>query len=95
MLERLRGSKTRLLTRSPTASKTSHRMLWVLCQIYGLMMMSLDISTAFLRGWTFEEAKQHGIHRQQCIFEPPEDVWELFAECDGGWIFRGKVAEDG
>jgi hypothetical protein len=43
---------------------------------------SLDVSTAFLQGWTFSEMRDAGCQRQPCALVLPKDVWLFLLRCD-------------
>ena len=46
---------------------------------------SLDLSTAFLQGFTFSELESSGFKRQPCAFIPPKDpfdFWEMIKQLD-------------
>jgi hypothetical protein len=60
---------------------------------WGTPLVSLDVSTAFLQGDSFEELNASGHARQQCAFCPPAGVFQLLHEIDpeGGW---GPAAAD-
>ena len=71
-----------MYTYSPTATRTGHRMVVVEASLKGWEIWSLDVSTAFLKGWTFEEMNKSGFKRQPCALRLPTDVWELLAELE-------------
>ena len=68
---------------SPTAQRASHRIvLFFSCQL-NLPIASLDISTAFLQGFSFEEIRSTlGLEQPRLAFTPPDDVWNLLSEID-------------
>ena len=49
-----------------------------------MTLVSLDVSTVFLQGYTFEEINQSGdMSRQECAFAAPDDsLFQLLAELD-------------
>jgi len=57
-------------------------MVVVEASLKGWEIWSLDVSTAFLKGWTFEEMNKSGFKRQPCALRLPTDVWELLAELE-------------
>ena len=71
-----------MYTYSPTATRTGHRMVVIEASLKGWEIWSLDVSTAFLKGWTFEEMNKSGFKRQPCALRLPTDVWELLAELE-------------
>ncbi len=73
----------RMQTFSPTASRTGHRMVALQAALEKTPLASMDISTAFLKGMTFEELKEMGMERQPCAFEPPEGTLEILQELCG------------
>ena len=60
--------------------------------LYGWQLWSLDISTAFLQGWTFEEMNEAGFKRQPVAFRPPEGFWDVMKELAPGTF--AKVTGD-
>ena len=83
---------------SPTANRVSHRIVKHTAVQRRWPLASLDVSTAFLKGWTFAELEQKGMTRKPVAFVPCEQVWELLAEINpaefskvldnpGEWIF--------
>ena len=48
-------NKGSLSTYSPTATRTGHRMIAAAAALRRWTLASLDISTAFLQGWTYAE----------------------------------------
>ena len=85
-------NQQRMDTASPTASRLGHRMVMCKSAEWGLPIVALDISTAFLQGYSFEELNAAGHNRQPCAFLPPEGVFSLLHEMDpkGGWEKAAK-----
>jgi hypothetical protein len=77
-------SQANLFTSSPTASRLGHRLVCLLAAANHWSLVSLDISTAFLQGWSFAEMSEAGFSRQPCAFRPPPEVWQLLAKLDPG-----------
>ena len=73
-----------LQTRSPTASRTGHRVVHQVSATNKWTLASLDISTAFLQGFKFDDLPT-GISRQRCAFSPPNGVYQLLAKIDPIW----------
>jgi hypothetical protein len=71
-----------LQTTSPTASRLGHRLVCLYSAVAKLPLVSLDVSTAFLQGWSFSELRESGFQRQPIAFTPPADVWKMLAELD-------------
>ena len=65
---------------SPTASRLSHRLVYYTAVQNKWRIKSLDIGTAFLKGYTFDELESLGIKREPVAFQPCEQVWEILAE---------------
>ena len=80
-----------LHTASPTASRIGHRMVSLMCAIQGWEILSLDIATAFLQGWTFQEMGEAGFERQRCAFKPPAGVFEALAALSD--VFKAACAD--
>lgn len=71
-----------LHTYSPTATRLGHKLVCVQCAINGWELWSLDVSTAFLKGWTFDEMNKHGFNRQPCAFVVPKGLWEILSSLE-------------
>ena len=69
-------------TNSPTANRLSHRLICKVAAEQHWVLGSLDVSNAFLKGYTFDELAQLGESREAVAFVPAEDVWSLLAEID-------------
>ena len=68
---------------SPTANRVSHRVvLQTAVQEDDFEIASLDVSVAFLKGFSFEQLKEKGISRRPIAFIPCEEVWSILAELD-------------
>eukprot|EP00969_Alexandrium_andersonii_P299364 13234567-Alexandrium_andersonii.AAC.1 len=81
-------------TFSPTATRQGHRMVALWCILMGWHLWSLDISTAFLQGWTFEEMREAGFDRQPCAFVVPDGMFDLLKELDpDDWAEAAKNPE--
>ena len=74
-----------LATSSPTATRLGHRMVMQHCASHQWPLWSLDVSTAFLQGFTFAQLEELGMPRQPCAFVPPPGTFELLAELDSEW----------
>ena len=72
-------NQDKLQTRSPTASRTGHRTVHQTAATRKWTLASLDISTAFLQGFRFEDLPE-GVNRQPCGFTPPKGVFQLLAK---------------
>ncbi|MEI6872344.1 MAG: reverse transcriptase domain-containing protein, partial [Verrucomicrobiota bacterium] len=70
------SNQAKLSTASPTASRVAHRLIYIWSVQNCWPLESLDVSTAFLQGWTFEELRAAGFERQPVAFRPPSGVWE-------------------
>ncbi len=75
--ERNQGS---LHTSSPSASRLGHRLVMLLSATHAWDLLSLDTSTAFLQGYSFDYLDDIGFKRQPVSFLPPASVWQLLAE---------------
>ena len=87
-----------LHTYSPTATKVGHRMVILKGAEKGWEIWSLDVSTAFLKGFTFDELLNTEIggnkfKRQPCALRLPADVWQLFHELDPKNPYYQRAAE--
>jgi len=77
--------KLHIPTRATTASRLSQRMILSLSALLGFEVESLDVGTAFLDGFTFEEftqaLRQRGIDAptRLVIVEPPANCWRHLA----------------
>jgi hypothetical protein len=80
----------KLITSSPTATRTSHRVVKTTSASRAWELWSLDISAAFLRGFSFEELALQGHERQSCAFSVPPGMFELMAELDSVWAAAAK-----
>jgi hypothetical protein len=69
-----------LHTSSPTATRLGRRLVLHWAAEHGWQVASLDVSTAFLQGWTFDQLKSAGYERQPCSFRPPANVWDMLAK---------------
>jgi hypothetical protein len=69
-----------LQTSAPTATRLGHRIIVLACTLHRWPLWSLDVSTAFLQGWTFDELRESGYERQPCAFIPPSNTMELLGE---------------
>ena len=65
---------------SPTANRTSHRIVKQTACQRGWLLTSLDVSVAFLKGFTFDELALMGNKRKPVAFVPCADVWNILAE---------------
>ena len=75
-----------LQTSSPTSSRIGHRLIYSKAAKEGWEIWSIDVSSAFLRGYKFEELEQEGHHyRQPVAFLPPDpELFSLLAELEPG-----------
>lgn len=73
-----------LETRSPTATRTAHRLVAQVAASRRWSLAALDISTAFLQGFTFQDLPA-GTKRQPCAFIPPREILEVLAALDPAW----------
>ena len=76
------ANQFKLSTASPTASRVAHRLIYFWVVQNRWTIESLDVSTAFLQGWTFAELREAGFERQACAFVPPDDVWPMLVKLD-------------
>ena len=76
------SNQARLSTASPTASRLAHRLIYIFSVQNCWPLESLDVSTAFLQGWSFDELRAAGFERQPVAFKPPPGVWELLVKLD-------------
>ena len=65
---------------SPTANRISHRLVCHTAVQRSWALASLDVSVAFLKGFSFTELATRGMSRKAVAFTPCEDVWSLLAE---------------
>ena len=68
-----------LFTSAPTATRISHRLVVLVCTVSKWFLWSLDVSTAFLQGFTFEQLRTAGYERQPVAFKAPAGTLELLA----------------
>ena len=73
-----------LQTSSPTATRMGHRVVTQTAADEGWDIEGLDISTAFLQGFSFDQLPP-GTTRQPCAFSPPEGVFQLLASLSDIW----------
>ena len=71
-----------LQTSSPTATRLGHKMILAYAAYIKADLWSLDVSTAFLQGWTLDDVNASGHQRQACALILPHGCWELFAGLD-------------
>ena len=73
-----------LQTASPTASRISHRLVYSRAAERGWPIWSIDVSSAFLRGYKFQDLEKEGHHyRQPVAFVPPDaELFSLLCELD-------------
>ena len=73
-----------LQTKSPTSTRIGHRLIYSKAAQEGWDIWSIDVSSAFLRGFTFDELPEEGHHhRQPVAFLPPDpEFFTLMAELD-------------
>jgi hypothetical protein len=67
-------------TASPTANRISHRLVCHTAVQKHWTLASLDVSVAFLKGFSFTELSTRGIARKAVAFNPCEDVWSILTE---------------
>ena len=79
------SNQATLETSSPTASRLAHKVIMVQAAMEGWDIDSLDVSTAFLQGYRFEDLKKIGVTRQPCAFSPPAGTFALLAQLDPIW----------
>ena len=79
-----------LHTAAPTATRLGHRMVVLTSVLRGWELWSLDVSTAFLQGWSFSELKESGYERQPCAFKAPGNTLDLLAELDPSFKTASK-----
>ena len=78
-----------LNTSSPTASRLGHRIILLLAAILKAPIWSLDISTAFLQGWTFSDMANAGYDRQPVAMFLSAEIWSILASlCPGERLFK-------
>ena len=76
--------KSLIPTKSTTATRLSQRLFVSLCVLLGFIMESLDVSGAFLKGFSFkkleEKLKHKGINTptRRPLMSPPMNVWRHF-----------------
>ena len=73
-----------LQTTSPTSTRIGHRLIYSKAAQEGWDIWSIDVSSAFVRGFTFDELPEEGHHhRQPVAFLPPDpEFFTLMAELD-------------
>ena len=71
-----------LRTAAPTATRLGHRIVVLTSVLRKWELWSLDVSTAFLQGWSFSELKESGYERQPCAFKAPGNTPEILSEID-------------
>ena len=64
---------------SPTAGRLSHRLVCHTAAQKKLPIASMDVSVAFLKGFTFKELADKGINRKACAFKPPQVLGKSFS----------------
>jgi hypothetical protein len=69
---------------SPTATRLGHRIVAQTSASRKWPLESLDISTAFLQGFRFDDLPK-GVTRQPCAFSPPSGTFALLAKLDPVW----------
>ena len=79
---------------SPTANRVSHRMVKQTAVQKRWLLASLDVSVAFLKGYTFAELEELGARRKPVAFMPCEQVWELLAELDPCLLYTSDAADE-
>lgn len=73
-------SQKSMHTFSPTASRVSLRLLSFIAAQNAWELWSLDVSTAFLQGYTFEQLNTEGImKRQPCAFNVDQTTMNMLA----------------
>jgi hypothetical protein len=66
-----------LHTASPTASRLAHRLVCLIAACQRWHIYSLDVSTAFLQGWSFDQMSDEGYERQPCSLKLSPEIWQL------------------
>lgn len=69
---------------SPTANRFAHRIVCLLAVQNNWRICSMDVSVAFLRGFSFQELAEKGMPRKPVAVTPCEGVFELLQELDPG-----------
>ena len=75
----------RLVTCSPTATRTSHRLVKTTSASRKWPLWLIDVSAAFLRGFDFEELNSKGHERQPVAITLDPETLQLLAEIDPVW----------
>jgi hypothetical protein len=81
-----------MMTKSPTATRTSHRLIKQLCATRTWELWSIDIRAAFLKGFNFETLNAKGIARQPCAFSPPAGCFAMLATISSVFLEASKAA---
>ena len=74
---------------SPTATRLGHRLILQTSASKKWSLTSLDVSTAFLQGFSFDQLPEK-VKRQPCAFVPPPDVFDILSEIDPVWRDAAK-----
>ena len=69
-----------LNTAAPTATRLGHKMVVLMSVLLGKPLWSLDVSTAFLQGWSFKEMESAGYARQPVAMMLDAETWKLLSE---------------
>ncbi len=88
------SNQTSLQTAAPPATRSGHRIIVLSCTLHNWEIWSLDVSTAFLQGWTFQELRESGYERQPVAFKVPNETFEILSELDSKYQPTLKRKDD-
>ena len=79
-----------LITKSPTATRTSHRLVKTLAASRRWPLWSIDVSAAFLRGFDFDHLNANIHARQPAAMIIDAETLSLLATIDPAWTEAAK-----
>lgn len=79
-----------LITKSPTATRTSHRLVKTLAASRGWPLWSIDVSAAFLRGFDFDHLNANIHARQPAAMMVDAETLSLLVTIDPVWAEAAK-----
>lgn len=87
-----------LMSRSPTSSRLAQRLLVSTSVIMSWMLVSLDVSSAFMKGAELSSTKMKTGEIRKACMKPPGDAWKYLSpskllECPEGTEFMDRVGE--
>jgi hypothetical protein len=88
------ANQATLETSSPTATRTSHRIVMSTAARKKWNIHSLDVSAAFLKGFDFTKLKELGFDRQPVALAVSAEIFQLLAELDDEWKEASQSPDD-